>query len=119
VVVLRQAENADLSGSLYQRAKNEWDIRQQGKVTRTAENGKGGIFIEAGGNVRIDSTLRVDEGATVGIAAGKDFTSKRGKILQGKELVDERRWFSMDNPLVWIVVSLTLAALTYFFFKTQ
>ena len=111
--VIRQAENTHISGSRYQKAKNEWEMRQQLKLAQATANQKGGIFFEVGGDMIHDGDISTGEGATVGISVAGDYTNKKGKISQGRDSEKVKYFFSMDNPPIYIVVVLIVSAIGY------
>lgn len=48
LAVIRQAENTNISGSLFQRASNEWNIRHQQKILEATKTGPHpGVYIAA------------------------------------------------------------------------
>lgn len=114
--VIRQAENTNVPGSHYQKAKNEWDIRNQQKIVQAIENQKGGIFLEVGGDMTHDGEISAGAGATVGISVAGNYTNKKGKISQGRNLRKTKSFFSMDNPFIYIIVAILILAISYFGF---
>ncbi|MDD5050802.1 MAG: hypothetical protein PHV93_03630 [Candidatus Pacebacteria bacterium] len=98
--VIRQAENTDISGSQYQKAKNEWDMRQQVKIAQATEKKRGGIFFEVGGNMINDGAIHTAEGATVDVSVAGDYTSNKGKIYQGKGPKDE----TLLDKFFWLII---------------
>ncbi|MEI8337909.1 MAG: hypothetical protein WCF92_02035 [bacterium] len=94
LAVIRQAENANISGSLYQRANNEWQIRHQQRILEATKNGHGGISFEVEGNMINDGVIKTDSGAKVDIAVLGNYSSKKGKIIQGEDtLKNKSAWY--------------------------
>jgi len=116
LVIIRRGENTNVSGSLYQRAQIEWQVRHQQKILEATKNGRGGIFFEVGGDMINDGTIHTDPCAHVDVAVAGNYTSNKGKIIQGN-LKNRKSWFSMDNPIIWIVATLLVAVLSYIIFS--
>jgi|GEM_PF-3372261 hypothetical protein len=93
LTIIRQAENTNVPGSLYQRANNEWQIRHQQKLIDATKNGRGGISFEVGGDMINDGFIQTDAGAKVDIAVAGNYTSRKGKIIQGNKDNSTKQWW--------------------------
>ena len=67
-----------------------------------------GVHLEVGGSIKNDGLILTDKDAFVSIKAAKNYSGK-GSIIQTGD--GKKRWFSMDNPIMWIVASLILVIL--------
>lgn len=111
LAIIREGGNINVPGGLYQRANSEWQIRQHNKLVEATKNGKGGIFFEVGGDMKNDGVIHTGEGATVDIAVAGNYTSNKGKIIQGDRkddahTADDEELFKAEAPktvgnLVW------------------
>lgn len=97
--VIRRAENPDIPGSLHQKAKTEWDMRHQVKLVKALEN--------SGDSKRIN--IQGDFVGNNKIITGGDHGSKN-EFYQN----DKKSWFTMDNPIIWIVASVFLSVILLF-----
>ncbi|MDE1875167.1 MAG: hypothetical protein KGI79_02450 [Patescibacteria group bacterium] len=98
LAIIRRAENTNIPGSLYQKANNEWQIRQQEKLLNATKNvQKSGVFFEVGGNMINDGIIQTDKNSKVDIAVAGDYTSNKGQIIQGKNVNKwwEKSWFQI------------------------
>lgn len=82
--IIRRAENTHISGSLFQRAKIELELRDR-RRRNDGHPHKSGIFFEVGGDMRNDGVIQTDKDAVVGVKVRGNYTSKKGKILQRAE----------------------------------
>ena len=108
LAVIRRAEDMNVPGSLYQRANNEWRIRQDQRVLEAAKANRGGIFFEVGGDMTHNSVLQTSEDSVVNIAVAGDFKSKGGKIIQGAGTHDEEKKWS-EKPLGVVALAIVAA----------
>jgi len=74
-----------------------------------------GVIIEAAGNIKQDGTIRTDKDAFVGIRTLGRYESNTGQIIQSEQNL-KRRWkyFSMNNPLIWIMSTVIAFIIIYF-----
>lgn len=108
LAVIRKAENTDISGSLYQRANNEWQIRQQQKLLQA--KGHNGVFFEVGGNMVNHGIIQTAKNAIVDIAVAGDYSSnKNTKIIQGYPMPQEKFWH--EKPLGRVILAVISALL--------
>jgi hypothetical protein len=112
MAIIRRAENTYVSGSLYHKANNEWQMRQQTKMLEATQNKKGGVFFEVGGDMINDGIIHTGEGATVDVAVAGDYTSKKGKIIQGNNL---KRWWETSWFQGIALVAAILGIIGFFF----
>lgn len=67
-----------------------------------------GIRLEVGGSIKNDGLILTDRDASVNIKVAKNYSGK-GSIIQTDS--GKKRWFSMDNPIVWVMASIVLIIL--------
>ncbi len=110
LAIIRRAENANIPGSLYQRAQNEMQIRQQQKILDATKRGHGGVFFEVGGNMTNHGVIETDVNSTVDIAVAGNYSSNdRTKIIQGNPSV-KKRWY--EKPIGMIILTVIAAVIS-------
>lgn len=104
LTIIRKAENTDISGSRYQKANTEWQIRQQNKLIEATKSKGGGIFFEVGGNMKNDGVIQTSENATVNIAVAGDYASQKGKIIQSRKTNNKKAWYEKPIGIVILMI---------------
>lgn len=104
LAIIRKTENPNVPGSRYQRANTEWQIRHQQKLLEATRGGRGGISFEVGGDMINDGTIQTDTNALVDINVAGNYTSKKGKIIQGNNEL-RRAWWKKPEIMVPIVIT--------------
>ena len=96
------------------------DYKGEGKVVSSVPTGEKtggikGIFFEVAGNMQNDGVLQTDKDAIVGIKVKGNYSSKKGKIIQGNSNVFgwHTTWWGMLT--LAIISGLVIAGLVYFF----
>ena len=88
------------------------ELTQRIRVDKKDVGKTKGVYLRVGGDIINDGIISAAEVVDIGVAGR--YKSKKGKIMQGRELVSEnrsRKRLSMDNPIVWIIASLILIML--------
>lgn len=114
LAVIRRAENTNIPGSLFQRANNEWQIRQQNKILEATKSGRSGIFFDVGGDMTNHGVIQTAKDAVVDVAVAGNYSSnKNTKIIQGD--LASKQWY--EKPLgiliLAIVAGLIIAGLVF------
>lgn len=101
------------------------ELTQRAPIDKSDTRKIKGVYLRVGGDMINDGTILTDKDAIVDIGVAGQYKSKKGKIVQGKEFISGNKtqeWFSMDNPIVWIIASLIfiilVAAIWYWADKT-
>jgi len=63
-----------------------------------------GVFFEVGGNMQQDGLIKTDKDAIIDVKVQGNYSSKKGRIIQGEEL--EMKWYTKW----WGVLVLTIIA---------
>ena len=79
-----------------------------------------GLFLRVGGNMKNDGTILTGADATIDIAVGGDYSSKKGKIIQGHDRPGIKKWHErflwkfVISILIVIVGGLIVGGILYF-----
>ena len=81
----------------------------------TKRGGIKGIFFEVGGNMQQDGVIKTDKDAVVGVNVRGNYTSNKGKIIQGEDVKKgwHTTWWGIS--IVTITCGLVIAILVYVF----
>lgn len=96
LAIIRLNENSNVPGSRYNRAVKELELRDRQKIN-DKQSGSG-LFLRVGGDMLFDGSIQGPENGMVDIAVAGNYKSKKGKILQGKEISNkwwEKSWFQI------------------------
>jgi hypothetical protein len=106
--IIRLHENSNIPGSRFQRAMTELDLRYKKRGY------KPGVHFEVGGDMAM-------EGSSINLAKDGEMTAKvKGNMISKKSKITQdesskKTWFSMDNPIMWIIATLLVAGIIYLF----
>lgn len=111
--------NGELSSGTNAKFMTE-DYSGHGKVVSSAPSGEKtggikGIFFEVAGNMQNDGVLQTNEDAIVDIKVKGNYSSKKGKIMQGNSSTSgwHTTWWGISA--LAIISGLVIARLVYFF----
>lgn len=80
----------------------------------TKKGGIKGVFFEVGGNMLQDGVIKTDKDAVVGVNVRGNYTSNKGRIIQGEDI--EYKWHTTwwGISLLTITTGIVLAGCVYF-----
>jgi hypothetical protein len=94
--IIRLNENSHVPTSRYNRAVKELELRDREKILNKQPGS--GLFLRVGGDMLFDGSIQGPENGVVDIAVAGNYKSKKGKVLQGKEISNkwwEKSWFQI------------------------
>ncbi len=103
--IIRLHENPNTPGSRFQKAQTELGLRYQ-KLGY-----KPGLYFEVGGDMTMKgSEIHLSEDSVMSTQIRGDLVNEKTKIIQGS--ISKKKWFSMDNPFVYIPTILIISLIT-------
>lgn len=79
------------------------------------QGGIKGIFFEIGGNMQQDGVIKTDKNTVVGVNVRGDYTSTKGKIIQGAQTLGDWHTTWWGILALTFIAGIAIAAVIYFF----
>lgn len=114
--VIRRAENTDIPGSLYQRAYNEWQLRQQQRLIDATNNRRSGVFLEVGGDMTNHGVIQTDSDSDIKIAVAGNYSSnEKAKLIRGPR-ISQKEWYEkpLGQILLAVIAGLIIAGVAFY-----
>jgi hypothetical protein len=80
---------------------------------KNIKGGIKGIFFEVNGNMQQDGVIQTDKDATVGIKVGGDYTSNKGKIIQGEKFQQSWHTTWWGISIITVLCGLVIALFVF------
>lgn len=105
LAIIRKVENTTVSGSQYQKANAEWQIRHQQRLLEAAKSSHSGVSFGVGGDMINDGIIQTGTGARVDITVAGNYVSKEGKIIQKSDRL-KHAWWKRPEIIISIIIGL-------------